>query len=286
MNSARCPVVFFNAGIQEFLLFTLTQAQRLNPDSPVILFCNSALPDKFGFVQQIPFAQFSGAAREFAATYRHFSVNAELNEVLCMQRWFVIRDFLREHHFERIMYLDSDVLLFCSVENVKPFFSAYDFAFSLISGHTSFLTLPVIEELCDLLTGYYSGTNHALVEHLENEKRLRAPNGPSPTFNISDMSFIKYYVETSRRPHIEISQVHRPPSGPFIFDHNINVSDGLFVMDQRCKKIDWIDGAPFGTLSETGEKVRFCSVHFQGAGKPLVPEFFDKTGNGSAHWRP
>jgi hypothetical protein len=54
----------------------------------------------------------------------------------------------------------------------------------------------------------------------------------------------------------------------------MNESDG-FVMDERgLKKMELVNGVPYGTFKGGGKKIKFNNLHFQGRAKVFLPEFY------------
>ncbi len=48
-------------------------------------------------------------------------------ELICFQRWFYIRDFIEKQEMEYFLCMDSDVLLYCNINEIMQKYIPYDF---------------------------------------------------------------------------------------------------------------------------------------------------------------
>ena len=73
------------------------------------------------------YRDYSPGAAEFERVYRHYE-HAHIDfELMCFQRWFILRDFLTVHHIDKCVYLDSDVMLYANVTDDIAKFRMFDF---------------------------------------------------------------------------------------------------------------------------------------------------------------
>lgn len=160
-----------------------------------------------------------------------------------VDRWFILRDFMKNSSIERCLYVDSDVLLY---SNVDWHFRLCDIAFSgFHSGHTMFINNPmVLVDLC----GYIEDNIHdtSLVE----ETRKRLPNNVFAD-SIGDMVLLNNFAE-------KYKTVYRfQDTSELGYDHNIN-TEGLPEMK---------DGIPYRNNQ------RLHSLHFQGGAKHMMKDY-------------
>src|SRR5215216_1852908 len=112
---APLPLVFIHYRNSPYLAYTLTQARRTSPRSPIYLSGDDTNANVYPFVHHVNMRRYASSAEAFKKIYRHFSPNGESYELFCFVRWFYLRDFLREHNVERCVHVDSDVLLYVDV---------------------------------------------------------------------------------------------------------------------------------------------------------------------------
>lgn len=197
-------------------------------------------------------------AAKFEPYYVHLSGNHRAFELFCIQRWYVLRRWMRHQGFDRVLYTDSDVLLYCNAEEQYEPYRECALTLALgSSAATSYFTLAGLEAFCDFVDSVYIGQNAILAEFKRIYAEMQAQGLPG---GISDMALFKFFKAEARHVRVgEMTEVHDGAT----WDHNINSGDG-YVMKNGIKRIEWIDKKPYGTRN--GGFVRFNSLHFQGGG--------------------
>lgn len=201
-------------------------------------------------------------AQRFAQYYVHMSGNHFEFEKQCIQRWYVLRQWMRHQNFDRVLYTDSDVLLYCNAEDA---YAPYrDCALTLALGTspaTSYFTLAGLGAFLDFVDSIYIGQNEILTEFKRIYAEMQTQGLPG---GICDMTLFKYFKEQVRHVRVgEMTEIHDGAT----WDHNINSGDG-YVMKNGIKRIEWIDRKPYG--SRNGGFTRFNALHFQGGAKRLL----------------
>ena len=102
-------VVLFSVGIKSFLLTCLYQIRHTLPTVPVYLI--SDRNPQLSFVEWIDVQSVCGSYSGFSSAYEHLSGNSDIFERLCFYRWFAILEIMRSRNLERIIHLDTDVLV-------------------------------------------------------------------------------------------------------------------------------------------------------------------------------
>jgi len=82
------------------------------------------------------------------------------------------------------------------------------------------------------------------------------------------MTALELYNETNFGRVGEASQI----IDGSVYDPNINMPHPGFEMENGIKKIIWKDRQPYGQIAETGEEIRFNSLHFNGRAKALMEQ--------------
>ena len=171
-----------------------------------------------------------------------------------------------------MLHLDSDVLLYSEVEQAGKRFD--DSAMSLAPwgecdwiGHTCFINSPdILNEFVDFI--FY------LYEDKEGMK-LRDKVFAEKTYkSFSDMTCLGLFRQRISYPIADMSQV----IDNAVFDNLITSTHGIYERGSRYFKKDWKkiyfrDGIPYCRLKETGDSVRFHSLHFHGGTKYMIKHF-------------
>lgn len=248
------PVVFVHFGACEYAMTVTSHALRIGNE--VILLGDdqlSAACDAF----------------QFGVHYKHLSTNHYAFELACFERWFVLRDWMHANGIPDCLYCDTDVLLFCNVENEwhgDAYYAAHDFTLSMeTSGHTSFWKLYALDAFCRFVWDTYSQRDATF---RELERIYGAMRAGKLAGGVSDMLLLKMFMQQNTFRVGEMSVVRNG----IVWDHNINVSDG-FYMEQGRKALHMANGVPRGTLIQHARQVEFRSLHFQGGAKSLIPQY-------------
>ena len=274
------PIVFLHRGCPDYLKITLAKARLYNPDSPLILLGDSS---NAHIVRDVPNLEFepmqweSGDAVRFAAIYQHQGILKERVERqeferFCIQRWILLRDLMYRRNWNRLLHIDSDVLLFSEIEQTGKRFddnamSLAPWEDSLWSGHTCFVNSPdVLNEFVNFLFDLYT---------TKEGKQLREKafaDLPNRTF--SDMTCLSLFRQRVTYPIADMSRL----IDNTVFDDRITTTSGIYEKGSRFFKKDWKkivfkDSVPYCRLKEIGENIRFLSLHFHGGTKYMIKHF-------------
>ena len=156
-----------------------------------------------------------------------------------LDRWLILKNYMRSSGYDRLVYIDSDVLLYT---NVSPDFMDCDIALSRShSGHTIFINnYHALEDFCD-----FAVMNHDDTE-LVTRTRRRIPEGVFAN-SVGDMVLWNNFMFCSDYMFCDVTK----PQHGAMYDHNIN-TDGI---------VRFYDGIPY-----RGD-FRMKSLHFQGDAK-------------------
>ncbi len=259
------PIVFIHQGAPvalSHLNCALLQARLWNPERRILVLTDEdpqallAVPG----IEVIRPEAYGNGARELRAVYRHFSLNPEPFERACLERWFVLRDFMRERTWSDVWHFDSDVMIYRDLSEETQRVAALDFTLTRQSGHSSYFRLGALEKFCELILRSYqqepsTGRLQALDRALaEAQRRDR----------ISDMFFI---TELSQDPSLRSADLHVPQLGQAVFDANAN-ADRTAAGEGVLREITFIDNRPHSTEDPAFPLQCYATLHFQGAAKP------------------
>ena len=111
------PLVIERTFFLPYLPFSLLQNARSNPHRLL-----SLLGDKSNRIhglncRHVETEAYQDYTQTFVSAYRHSTRTDLLEERRCIERWFVLSDFLRKTKIETFYFLDSDYLLFCDLSD-------------------------------------------------------------------------------------------------------------------------------------------------------------------------
>ena len=240
-----------------YVNYTVAQARLSNPDAHIVVIgdeaCRASL---LGFESEfIAFERYDEAWAELKAHYVHLSVNPEPFESFAMARWLILQAWMIENDQKRMLTLDTDVMLYATLEEMSEANGSAIMWHSNGSGHCTLLSRRGMDELCD-------GIRRGVTDPAERKRLLQW--SVEKKDNISDMTFI---AELSRRlsPELVLDGLTCDPR----MDHNINLclpAEGDFVMEMGIKKVHFEGLHAFCTRAD-GSAQRFATLHFQGPAK-------------------
>jgi hypothetical protein len=247
---AREPeLVFVQLGSARFLKYAYYQALSIGCDAVVI--GNDELGEiKYARVE--PAQVYSEQAARFAGIYRHIGSNRPEPELLCFQRWFMLRDYMARSGRPAI-HLDHDILVYPGVLELAQ--RAAGYAMNDTAWTNPVATPEGLDGFCRFIWDSY-----AQGDELDALARKYAfQNVP----HLSDMWLLFEYGE--RRRDQVLSFRHGVSVG---FDSNVRVGHG-YLADGHLKAIEFIDGKPWCRRPD-GTAQQFYTFHCQGIAKPLM----------------
>src|SRR5262249_10071626 len=263
------PIVFIHQSNSEHLKYSLAQAHASNPRSTIILLGDSS-NDVYDFVEHLPFVEYFQGAARFEKIYKHYSTHGIDFELICFQRWFILREFLMANNLAQCLYLDSDTMLYADVTKESKKFEQFDFTLCWNSiGCVFFLNrLKGLDEFCQFLLDIYGNKNKfyydRMVAHYAVRKKHQLAGGAC------DMTAFQFYSEGNFGQMGEASRI----IDGSVYDPNINLPHPWFEMENGIKKIIWKDGQPYGKFIRTRQEIRFNSLHFNGRAKKLMSQYY------------
>lgn len=110
--AAPAPLIIYHTSFLPYLPFCLWQNTRANPGRECVL-----LGDQGNKIEGIPYThidtnEYQGKNDLFIKVYRHATDSHFGDERRCIERWFVLWEYLEKHHVQDFYFLDSDYLLF------------------------------------------------------------------------------------------------------------------------------------------------------------------------------
>ncbi|MDO5581308.1 MAG: hypothetical protein Q4G69_09235 [Planctomycetia bacterium] len=277
------PVAIVHTGNPPYLEYCLRQIRKFNPDTPIYLIGDEA-NNCFDFVihRNITDPDLSVDIEKFQSIYEHHSNFALKWERFCLERWIYIRNLLQKEQISGCLAIDSDVLLFCDIDEEAKRFRDYAMTFAhwdqnrnLV--HCNFIQdRTVLESFCDYMFQVYE--DPAILD------RIKKANSKSRNrFWISDMSLFGDWCRNTEFPTAFFEDFY---SKEICFDRCIDNGEHFrtqfyFPGLRKYKKILFKEGRPFGYLKD-GRKVPFKCLHYHGHFKFLMKDHFQGL---HSHWK-
>ncbi len=290
-------LVLIHRGASPYLQFSLRQARHISPESEVVLLGDASNAD-FPATTHVDLgaAQYAQATAALDASYRHLSTNRRKFEEVCFQRWFWLREWMRQSGTVAVWVMDSDVMLYASEAELDSVWgegasfalqrpqSQRDYRW-VAPGSVSYWTREVLDAFCGfVLSGYEAGSPLAAQydEKWAHHRQTGEPGG------VCDMTALHLFAERRGGGVANLCEVR----GDVTIDLNMGSAENLTPDEYRMagglKEVRWRGRQPYGCNQRLGREVRFQALHFQGPAKAVMPWAYrgpSFSGRWAASWR-
>jgi hypothetical protein len=250
------PIVFIHSGNSSYLFDTFYQLKQSNIDVPAYLIGTKESRVYNSMILHVDISDYMEEANNLASFYKHFSTNSSDFELICIQRWFILKDFMIKEGIEKCMYLDSDVLMYGNIKALYPLYESYGMTICGISGHTNFLNINTLTAFCQFIKHYYTASEGVrMLEH--HYKEFIAAHGMG---GISDMTFFTWFALEFPSNVCNLDT----PDESSCFDTSLQNGEESFIMEGKFKKILLRHNKPYCIRRSDGKAVLFHTLHFQG----------------------
>jgi hypothetical protein len=275
-------LVFVHKGYKWYLPFVLNQAKSVDPDSNIVLLGDCSKNNRIN-TASVKELRSSKYIERFTDKYIHMSTNSSGFELFCWLRWFYLLDYMHRSSIQSVMHLDSDVLLFSSLAEIKSYYAdaiddcgyiipaqSFDSLKWSASAHISYWTYERLEEFCEFCIESFCNTKY--LQLYEEKWNWHQQN--NLTGGVCDMTtFYLFWLEKGSSIFNLGKQHHN-----HVFDGSMNSSanynENEFETCRGIKKISFVDKKPMFTNSADGQKVRVHGCHFQGNTKQHIPAHY------------
>ncbi|NEO22737.1 hypothetical protein [Moorena sp. SIO4A5] len=268
------PIIFIHHGNADCLFYAVWHAKQTNPNSRIILLGDKANAHFIWLlgIEHYYTKNYTQSAQLSLKNYIHLSTNGEEFERFCIARWFILHEFLTQNSdIGRCVYLDSDILVYDSLDEPAQNLSKFGMTMVFYSAHTNFINQPnLLGEFCSFIRRHYDE------EDLRQWLRCHHENfiAEAGCGGISDMTF--FHKFTLSNPD-KIATLFKPMlinSKLCTFDERIDSDAGGYQLkSDGLKLINWQQYIPYGKHKLSGKIIKFFTLHFQGNNKQIMVSF-------------
>ncbi len=222
---------------------------------------------KLNKIEFIDIDEFSLRANNFEKYYEHYSTNPKWFELRCLQRWFVLLDFLTKNSVDGFLYTDCDVLFFGLVlEEIKKI-ENYNVGLGSLSGAGVMLSGSIfyLKVYIKLLEDSYinkSGCYSHIIKYAKEFEERKLDGG------ISDMMFFDFINESRR--DLKVLSLSDVIINNEIYDKNLSESEKFLKIDNR-KRVEFEGEIPY-FLTKHYEKIYTKTLHCSAVNKRLMKD--------------
>jgi hypothetical protein len=260
----RLPVIYIYFGkIPEYMIRSIDCAYENNKN--IIVLTDTDF--KYKKVTCFKINNYNKGLVQFESVYKHMSSNSYEFEKRCIDRWFILRNFVVQENIEVCYYTDSDVMIYGDLAVVYGNYKDYEATYTLTelqgnyrwaaSGCCSYWKAETLTLFCNFILETYSTEK---IKTLEEKWTYHQANKIAG--GICDMTLL--YLFSQRINFYSLSKIKNVE----VFDHNMLTSENYYPNEYEMegngnrliKKIVWENGIPYGNNLLLNEKIRFVTL--------------------------
>ena len=257
-------IVIIHTGFVKYLIYTLRKIKETNKNANIFLISDKEYKKCFKYSSFVDIKKaIKEESIEFKNKYIHLGKSNPDYEMFCMQRWIILKDFMKEYNVKECFYIDSDILLFSDLNEALNPFNKYKISLVHNLGLSMYIKdVKILEEFSKYLLFKY--TNEKEINKLKDMyyNTNRVNNGVAGS--ISDMDLSRDFFSNFNLPVGNLSEIENDS----VFDSAIVYGEPEFEMLKKgryqMKKIFFENNIPFCNYSKDkiNKKIRFHSLHF------------------------
>jgi len=275
-------IVFIQWGNPSHLEYCLKQARRTNPNATIHVIGDSS-NDIYDFVEHYDMNEYSRSALEFERVYKHWDSPGRMFVLSNIKAYsFMLNEFIISSGIDRFLLVDTDVMIYCDVEKEFERLKGWDLSLGeTIPGDLAMCPSPIfwnnvkaLDEFCEFVMNIYTGKDSNNYDKAVNHYKNRLSRGLQG--GVCAMTLYALFERTGRFRVYHVENIE----GDSTHELNINISQNgsfQYQMVGGTKKLEWIDGCPYGTELKSGRKIGFKTIHCAGGAKGLMKGFHERS---------
>lgn len=275
-------IIFIHKWYSEYVKYALLSAKKYNDDSNIYLITDNIQKSQkdywLDFVRYINLSDYVDGLEELKSKYIHLSNNIYEFELFCIQRWFIIKNFVEKNNIDIFFHADSDCLIYSNLdEYYKKYLLEYDFCYTAWCGHFMFSNVECINWYCESILSSYSELEK--IKYLNEYRKWKYfleynfnwAYYRDETKSVTDIVLLDIYIKDSSRKYNfkNLNIIHDNQ----LFDNNYWVSEWFrtFMTLKSLKFKNWI---PYWI--NNWKEIKFNWIHFQWKNKKFMKYFYEK----------
>ena len=272
-RAEHVPIIFIHNGTSSYLWCTLWQAHVRNPHNEIVLIGNR--DPRLPFVVFENVNKYAEVIRPFREVYVPLSTNPILAQRHNLEQWLILNAYVKGRNLQRFVHADSDLMMYCRVDDYFDRFAGYPWAMghtSAHSGHMIFvLDVAVLERFCQFIMDMYLDLElfGRIYKHYRWHRENIGDGG------IGDMAAMSFFIDGGHTTSYDLNRVvdgavfDQAIRDPRLTDRSVG-----YQTVNGIKTVEIIDGNPhFRALD--GTAVRALTLHFQGSTKHLMRKYVE-----------
>ena len=264
-----------------YVKHALKELLKHNSPKDIVFFTDDKELSKDFFWFDIKYENISDyfiSSDEFKDIYVHKSKNPYEYELICIQRWLIIFEYMEKHNIENCWHIDSDVLVLCNLETyANKYLRDRDFCCVASCWSTFYWNKKWLREFKNFLFDVYKNKLDVLDWFYKKEWYPIYPRNNwfiehEKTRCVSDMTLFYLFIKEGIK-WVKYKDIWMIVDNT-VFDDNINC--WVWFKHGKCwKSIKLINDKYYWSLEWKKTKILFNCLHFQWRVKDLI-KFFEE----------
>ena len=140
---------------QSYLKIALKELLKHNSKSDIVLLTDDKVLSKEYFWYDLIYENiedYFSLSNKFKNIYVHKSKNSFDFELICIQRWLIILEYMERNHIQSCWHIDSDVLILCDLKHYSnKYLKDCDFSYVWSCWHVFYWSKKWLEEFKEFI---------------------------------------------------------------------------------------------------------------------------------------
>lgn len=257
-------ILILHNGQQDYVQVAIRQLLEFNNARDIVLLSQNTTFRKLG-IEIVNPIRYMTRAKQVKKSYVHLSSNFYNFELFCIQRWFIILEYLESISYKGpFMHMDSDVMCYCAADKLVELYKEFDVTISsaMVPHMMYFKSVVQLRSLCDYIEEMYQKKLPYLQNIYNKEFIVKKSDG-----GICDMQLIKWWLEEKKINFIDTTyQILNKTCSDSVFSE-----PDIYLYDKRRhQKVVVRDELGYAFVLQNGEQVHCNCIHFQGKEKKRI----------------
>jgi hypothetical protein len=224
--------------------------------------------------------------------YKHKSQWGEGFEFVCIERWFILYEFMITHKIDKCVILDSDILIFSNLTAVKEAFPDHDMTWTGFSAHINFINdISALKQFCDFFLGCLNAvqdlnemgvanTSYLPVSISKRYKRSEIPEKDIDliVYGRNHHALLRWVEQLALKTHLTVVRCRHEANGNYIAYSNKTGFIGR--IDKRQELMDLLARSRYTVVSSPGnDPENKADMLRTGGYSPVTPRFLEAAVN-------
>lgn len=274
MAIKRIPIVYIENEHSANLRSCLLQAVKYNAESPIYVILDRASDVSLQGrnFQHLYLQDYFTDAAEFKKIYQHMSPKSEAYELFRLQRWFVLREFMKFFQLSVVFFCESTVLLYDDISRLyennwreKTVLCVHEKNINTSAGYWKY---EDVCRFCELIVDEYRDHLDILQHVFGHMAQLGGFHGDNDC-----VLLWKFFHQSNFKD--SLTDIIEGATFDYDFGSAAGRRSNDYVMDGAVKKLEWRNNQPYAVHVANNAQVQLATLHFSESVRTFLPSYYE-----------